>query len=89
MKLHSTVRFLVGDIVHPEPAQVLLDMYDKAFLEGEVVAVTNDGRDDVKFVIVRVPTLAQPVIVPLHKARPERQERPEERAPTVCRCPSL
>jgi hypothetical protein len=62
------VRFLVTDLIHPHPARVLLEMFQKLDLEGEVAAGTTDG--EAPFLVVRVAGLSQPVIVPLDKTRP-------------------
>ena len=66
------VRFLVTDLVHPHPAQVLLELYGGEYLEGEVAAGTSDGEEP--YLVVRVPGLGGPVIVPLD--RTQRLARP-------------
>jgi hypothetical protein len=58
----KTVRFRVGDVVHPRPVQVLLELFRHLNLEGEVVAATTDG--ETQYVVVRVAGLADVVIVP-------------------------
>jgi hypothetical protein len=62
------VRFLVTDLIHPHPAQVLLELFAGLTLEGEVVAGTTDGEKP--YLVVRVAGLADPVIVPLEKTQP-------------------
>jgi len=62
---NRTVRFQVGDVVHPRPVQVLLELFQHLSLEGEVVASTTDG--ELPYVVVRVAGLAEAVIVPLEK----------------------
>jgi hypothetical protein len=64
---HQTVRFLVGDVIHPRPTQVLMELFRHLDLEGEVVAETTDG--EARFLVVRVPRLPEAVIVPLAKVR--------------------
>ncbi len=61
----KTVRFRVGDVVHPRPVQVLLELFRHLRLEGEVVASTTDG--ETPYLVVRVQGLADVVIVPLQK----------------------
>jgi hypothetical protein len=63
--LNKTVRFLVGDVVHPRPVQVLTELFQHLSLEGEVVAATTDG--EMPFLVVRVAGLTEAVIVPLGK----------------------
>jgi len=59
----TTVKFLVGDIIHPSPAQVLCALYEHKHLQGEVVAVTDDGQEPHNLYVVRVNGLNEPVIV--------------------------
>jgi hypothetical protein len=65
--MHSTVHFLVRDIVHPRPVEVLYELYEKNSLQGEVIALTDDGQEPEGFMVVHVPGLSEPVIVPAHK----------------------
>jgi hypothetical protein len=65
--LHTTVQFRVGDIIHPYPVEVLCQLYEKNALRGEVIAVTDDGCQPAGFLVVRVPGLAEPIIVPAQK----------------------
>jgi hypothetical protein len=64
----KTVRFRVGDVVHPRPVQVLLELFRHLNLEGEVVAATTDG--EAQYVVVRVAGLSDVVIVPTERASP-------------------
>lgn len=66
--LHTTVRFLVRDVIHPRPTQVLMELFRNLDLEGEVVAETTDG--EARFLVVRVPRLSEAVIIPLARAQP-------------------
>jgi hypothetical protein len=59
------VRFLVGDVIHPRPVEVLMELFAGYPLDGEVVAETSDGNTP--FLVVRVPGLAEAVIVPVTK----------------------
>lgn len=61
----KTVRFRVGDVIHPRPVQVLLELFRHLNLEGEVVAATTDG--EAQYLVVRVAGLADVVIVPTDK----------------------
>jgi hypothetical protein len=55
----------VGDIIHPRPVQVLMELFRHLNLEGEVVARTTDG--ETPYLVVRVMGLSEAVIVPLAK----------------------
>jgi len=59
-----TVEFLIADIVHPEPSQVLSELYDNKPLSGEVIAVTDDGEKPRRLLVIKVSGLTEPVIVP-------------------------
>lgn len=60
----KTVRFRVGDVVHPRPMQVLTELFRHLSLEGRVVA-TTDG--EMPYLVVRVTGLDEAVIIPLEK----------------------
>ena len=62
---HRSVRFRVGDVVHPRPVQVLLELFRHLSLEGEVVTTTTDG--EAPYLVVRVAGLTEAVIVPRDK----------------------
>jgi hypothetical protein len=64
----QTVRFRVGDVVHPRPMQILLELFRQLSLEGEIVASTTDG--DTRYLVVRVRGLSEAVIVPVAKTLP-------------------
>ncbi len=61
----SRVRFLVGDVIHPRPVEILMTLFADYPLDGEIVAKTSDG--DTPFLVVRVPGLPEPVVVPVGK----------------------
>jgi hypothetical protein len=61
---HSTVRFAVCDIIHPQPLEVLRELFQDHCLQGEVIATTDDGQEPGGFLVVRLPNLREPVIVP-------------------------
>lgn len=75
---NRTVRFRVGDAVHPRPVQILLELFRQLCLEGEVVASTTDGGTP--YLVVRVSGLSEAVIVPLAKTLTECDDEP---APVV------
>jgi serine/threonine protein kinase len=60
----KTIRFLVGDVVHPRPMQVLTELFHHLSLEGEVVAATTSDSET-SYLVVRVTGLADPIIVPV------------------------
>jgi hypothetical protein len=70
----SCVQFCIGDIVHPLPAQVLCQLYEKTSLHGEVIAVTDDGVQPGGFLVVKVQGLDEPVIVPAQKVTPDQSQ---------------
>lgn len=57
----QTVSFLIQDVVHPRPLQVLNALYRHVAIEGRVVAQTSDGT--AAFLVVRIPGLNEAVIV--------------------------
>ena len=61
------VEFQIADIVHPQLDQVLAELYEKNYLEGEVVAVTDDGVNPKSLLVLRVLGIKEPVIVPVAK----------------------
>jgi hypothetical protein len=65
--MHSTGHFLVRDIIHPRPVEVLYELYEKNCLQGEVIALTDDGQEPEGFMVVQVRGLSEPVIVPAGK----------------------
>ncbi len=67
-KTGQTVRFVVSDLVHPQPGRVLAELFADLRLEGEVVAETDDGQ--AAYLVVRVAGLTDHVIIPLSKTQP-------------------
>jgi hypothetical protein len=80
--MHPTIQFLVKDIIHPRPDEVLCELYSKSRVQGEVVAVTDDGREPV--MLVKVRGLSELVLVPTRKASslPPAYERSRDSART-------
>lgn len=66
--MHSTVHFRVRDIIHPRPVEVLYELYEQNCLQGEVIALTDDGQEAGGYMVVRVRGLSEPVIVPACQA---------------------
>lgn len=66
-----TVRFRIGDLVHPHPTRVLMELFRNLSLEGEVAAGTTDG--ETPYLVVRLPGFSEPVVVPQEKTRPVEQ----------------
>jgi len=62
----ATVGFQIKDIVHPDPVHVLSALYEQRQVQGEIVAVTNGGREPC-FLVVKVCGLNEAVIVPKGK----------------------
>lgn len=59
---NTTVRFPVAEVLHPRPAQVLMELFRLLFLEGTILAETTDGQET--FLVVRVPGVSEPLIIP-------------------------
>jgi hypothetical protein len=57
------VRFRVADSFLPSPAELVMVLHSRDSLAGEVVDISDDGSPDGIFAVVRVPEMAQPVIV--------------------------
>jgi hypothetical protein len=69
----TTVQFLVSEIIHPCPAQVLQELFASTRLQGEVLTVTGDGRSSTDYLVIRVHGVSEPVIVPSEKVVPHRE----------------
>ena len=48
------VQFKIRDVYHPDPIQVLLDLYGDDLLTGKVVALSDSGMQKDAFVVVEV-----------------------------------
>jgi hypothetical protein len=66
--VNSTVFFRLLDVHHPKPAEVMHQLNAHTCLQGEVLAVTNDGRSPDRYLVVRVDGLPDPVLVPVVKS---------------------
>ena len=63
------VCFSVKDIYFPAPGTVLDELHGDDLLSGHVVDVSDSGRDPEAFVVVKVDTLADPVVVSVERIR--------------------
>jgi hypothetical protein len=61
------VQFKVRDVYHPDPAQVLADLYGDGLLTGKVVALSDSGMQKDAFVVVEVEGLDELIIVPVER----------------------
>jgi hypothetical protein len=59
------VRFKICDVYHPDPSQILLDLYGNDLLVGKVVDVSDSGSQKEAFVIVQVEGIEVPIVVPV------------------------
>jgi hypothetical protein len=59
------VRFKICDVYHPDPTQILLDLYGNDLLIGKVVDVSDSGSQKEAFVIVQVEGIEVPIVVPV------------------------
>jgi len=57
------VQFKICDVYHPDPIQVLLDLYGDDLLTGKVVALSDSGMQKDAFVVVEVEGIAELIIV--------------------------
>jgi hypothetical protein len=60
------VRFLADDVVYPTPSSVLPSRLRSVV--GDVVATTTDG--ETTYLVVRIPGVAEALIVPIEKTVP-------------------
>jgi hypothetical protein len=61
------VQFKIRDVYHPDPIQVLLDLYGDNLLTGKVVALSDSGMQKDAFVVVEVEEIAELIIVPVER----------------------
>ena len=57
----QTVRFRIGEVVHPHPAQLLYALFRDVPIEGKVVTHTSDGTNPL--LVVRVSGFGELVII--------------------------
>lgn len=61
----TRVAFRIRDICVPEPAEILASLHGDSVLHGEIVDLTDSGRERRAFAVVEVEELGQCVIVPI------------------------
>jgi hypothetical protein len=61
------VQFKIRDVYHPDPIQVLLDLYGDNLLTGKVVALSDSGMQKDAFVVVEVEGIEELIIVPVER----------------------
>ena len=61
------VQFKIRDVYHPDPTQVLVDLYGDDLLTGKVVALSDSGMQKDAFVVVEVEGIAELIIVPVER----------------------
>jgi hypothetical protein len=69
----TRVRFRIEDVLHPNGTAVLWELYRGQALHGELLAVTDDGREPGNFLVLRVPGVHEPVLLPAAKALPHNE----------------
>jgi hypothetical protein len=57
------VQFKIRDVYHPDPTQVLADLYGDDFLTGKVVALSDSGMQKDAFAVVEVEGIEALLIV--------------------------
>jgi hypothetical protein len=66
----TRIRFRIEDVYHPHGSEVLWELYRERFLQGELLAITDDGREPGNFLVLRVQGVQEPVLLPADKALP-------------------
>ena len=67
--INQRVHFKIRDVYHPDPTQVLFDLYGDDLLTGKVVALSDSGMQKDAFVVVEVEGIAELMIVPVEHIR--------------------
>jgi hypothetical protein len=67
--LPSVVHFRLMDAVYPRPLEILARLFTARSVSGAVLAVTQDGTRQGRFLVIQVPGLSEPVIVPADSCR--------------------
>jgi hypothetical protein len=63
------VCFAIKDVYFPAPEAVLGELHGNDLLSGQVVDVSDSGLDPEAFVVVKVDTLDDPVVVAVERIR--------------------
>jgi hypothetical protein len=66
----TRVKFRVEDVLHPSCPEVLWELFRGRYLQGELMAVTDDGRGPANFLVLKVQGIHEPVLLPAEKALP-------------------
>ena len=59
------VQFKIRNVYHPDPTQVLFDLYGDDLLTGKVIALSDSGMQKDAFVVVEVEGIDELMIVPV------------------------
>jgi hypothetical protein len=59
------VNFRITDVFHPEPQELLVRVFGKTVLQGQVREITGAPGDAERYLVIHVRDLSEPVIVPL------------------------
>jgi hypothetical protein len=62
--IDQRVQFKIRDIYHPDPTQILVNLYGDDLLTGKVVTLSDSGLQKDAFVVVEVEGLEELIIVP-------------------------
>src|SRR5688500_13636091 len=64
---NQRVQFRIRDVYHPDPTQVLHDLYGDDLFTGKVVDLSDSGMQKDAFVVVEVEGMAALMIVPVER----------------------
>lgn len=64
---NQLINFKIVDVYHPEPDQVLRELYGDDLLQGLVVDISQGKSPEAAFAVVQVDGLRSPVVVSLHQ----------------------
>jgi hypothetical protein len=64
-----TVAFAVRDVYFPAPAAVLGQLHGNEVISGQIVDVSDSGRQQEAFAVVRVDGLEMPVVIAMERIR--------------------
>lgn len=70
-KTRRLCSFRLGDVLCPEPRQVLVQLTPELEVSGEVVFMSDQGQQPDRFAIVNVEGILSPLIVPTERLRGE------------------
>jgi hypothetical protein len=61
------VHFRICDVYHPDPAQVLIDLYGNDVFLGKVIDLSDSGMQAEAFAVVEIEGIEQAVILPVER----------------------